>query len=115
MIALSSSLSVPDSFKSVGTTDPSTLKKAIFWAHGTADYLPISCQLPELSLLNIYCLLLIFSSIGATQSVDYLVNSVGFKKIAKNEVPTPGTVTWSSYKGLKHEANEEELEDIQKW
>jgi lysophospholipase-1 len=115
LIALSSSLSVPDSFKSVGTTDPSTLKKAIFWAHGTADYVPINCQLPEFSLINIYCLLLIFSRVGATQSIDYLVNPVGFKKISKNEAPTAGTITWSSYEGLKHETNEEELEDIQKW
>ncbi|KAN0110776.1 Phospholipase/carboxylesterase/thioesterase [Hyaloscypha variabilis] len=94
IIALSSSLSVPDSFKSVGMTDPSTLKKAIFWAHGTADYVPIN---------------------WATQSIDYLVNPVGFKKISKNEAPTAGTITWSSYEGLKHETNEEELEDIQKW
>ncbi|PMD27027.1 hypothetical protein NA56DRAFT_697177 [Hyaloscypha hepaticicola] len=80
--------------KSVGTTDPSTLKKAIFWAHGKADYLPIN---------------------WATQSIDYLVNPVGFKKISKNEAPTAGTITWSSYEELKHETNEEELEDIQKW
>jgi lysophospholipase-2 len=53
--------------------------------------------------------------VGATQSIDYLVNPVGFKKISKNEAPTAGTITWSSYEGLKHETNEEELEDIQKW
>ena len=53
--------------------------------------------------------------LGATQSVDYLVDPVGFKKISKSDTPTAGTVTWSSYEGLKHETNEEELEDIQKW
>ncbi|KUJ08265.1 alpha/beta-hydrolase [Mollisia scopiformis] len=85
IIALSSSLSVPDSLKSIGTPQPSTLKKAIFWAH------------------------------GATQSVDYLVNHVGFKKISRYDAPTAGTITWSSYEGLKHETNIEELEDIQNW
>lgn len=59
--------------------------------------------------------LLTTSTIGATQSVDYLVNPVGFKKISKSDVPTAGTVTWSSYEGLKHETNYEELKDIQKW
>jgi lysophospholipase-1 len=54
-------------------------------------------------------------SIGATQSVDYLVDPVGFREIPKSEAPYAGTVTWSSYEGLKHETNDEELEDIQKW
>ncbi|EXJ79531.1 hypothetical protein A1O3_07810 [Capronia epimyces CBS 606.96] len=94
IIALSSSLSVPDSFKSPGVFDPSTLKKAIFWAHGLADYVPLD---------------------WATGSVDYLVNTVGFKKISKSDTPTSGTLTWTTYEGLKHETNEEELEDIQKW
>jgi hypothetical protein len=55
-IALSSSLSVPDSFQSVGTTDPSTLKKAIFWAYGTADYVPIDCEFLESSTFLLRCL-----------------------------------------------------------
>jgi lysophospholipase-1 len=55
LLALSSALSVPDSFKSVGTTDPSTLKKAIFWAHGTADYVPLNCEFPEFFTLISCC------------------------------------------------------------
>jgi lysophospholipase-1 len=40
---------------------------------------------------------------------------VGFKKISKSDAPTAGTVTFSTYEGLKHETNEEELADIQRW
>jgi lysophospholipase-1 len=40
---------------------------------------------------------------------------VGFKKISKSDVPIAGTITWSSYEALRHETNDEELEDIQKW
>lgn len=94
IIALSSTLSVFDSLKSAETTDSPTIEKVIFWAHGTADYLPFD---------------------WAVQSVDYLVNPVGFKKIQKSDIPTAGTLTWSTYEGLKHETNEEELLDIQRW
>ena len=111
ILALSSSLSVPDSFKSIGTTDPSTLQKAIFWAHGTADYVPISCDFLNLLSQSV----LTTSTIGANSSIDYLVDPIGFKKISKIDTPAAGTVTWSAYEGLKHETNGEELNDIQKW
>jgi predicted esterase len=64
---------------------------------------------------RLHVILLTHWTTVATQSVDYLVNPVGFKKISKNDKPTAGTVTFSTYEGLKHETNPEELEDIQNW
>jgi hypothetical protein len=85
----------------------------IFWAHGTADYVPIDCKFSSRPALCYIAYLL--DHIVATQSVDYLVNPVGFKKISKSDKPTAGTVTFSTHEGMKHETNLEELEDIQKW
>jgi hypothetical protein len=82
MIALSSSLSVPDSFKAVGTIDPSTLKKVVFWAHGTADYVPLNCESHELDRSYV-TLLTISRSQGLLNLLTISLTVSGSRRLAR--------------------------------
>lgn len=47
--------------------------------------------------------------------MEWLTETFGLKRIPKTDAPAKGTVIFSTYPGLAHFTNEEEVEDVKDW
>lgn len=71
-------------------------KLPVFWGHGKIDPL-VRYE-------------------WGVQSVDFLVDSLGIsKRSSEDGGGAPVGLTFNSYEGLQHSANEKELSDLQSW